>query len=124
MIGSGGSGRLWVRGPSCKLTGGTALIDGESFPPEARGPRARGKDCHASPLRTRGDVPVGVPALADRAFAELGLPALLQGRFEPAPAMTIRIRDNRMHLVLTSRLIPVNSIDAALLRAWTNPPKE
>jgi hypothetical protein len=35
-------------------------------------------------------------------------------------SLAIRIRDNRAHLVLTSRLIPVNSIDAALLRAWTN----
>ena len=209
------------------------------------------------PQRTRGDVPAGVPAVADQAFAELGLPALLlaggavlgqliadvtglpyaeaaarlvlgplglrdssfpasrtdvgpgavtsyhltrEGRFEPTPAMiptipaagglwstgadlvrlglgwssllpgslahealtpqaepppgpgqrpagglgwlisprgdmaahagggldgtailAIRIRDNRTHLVLTSRLIPVNSIDSALRGVWTNP---
>ncbi len=143
------------------------------------------------PQRTRGDVPAGVPALADQAFAELGLPALLlagaspqnpepwllaggwadldrgepldpRHRF-PAPGLrarspvttsrlkagssrlgwlisprgdmaahagggldgtatlAIRIRDNRTHLVLTSRLIPVNSIDAAPRGAWTNP---
>ena len=36
-------------------------------------------------------------------------------------ALAIRIRDNRTHLVLTSRLIPVNSIEARLLQAWTNP---
>jgi hypothetical protein len=36
----GGSGCLWVRGQSCKLTGCMTAIDGESFPPEASGPRA------------------------------------------------------------------------------------
>jgi CubicO group peptidase (beta-lactamase class C family) len=35
--------------------------------------------------------------------------------------LTIRIRDNRTHVVLTSRFIPINSIDVALLQAWTNP---
>jgi CubicO group peptidase (beta-lactamase class C family) len=34
--------------------------------------------------------------------------------------LTTRIRDGRTHLVLTSRLIPVNSIETRLLRAWTN----
>src|SRR5204862_6459750 len=48
-IGVGGSGRLWVRGQSCKLTGCTAAINGESFPPDASGPRAPGKGCHALP---------------------------------------------------------------------------
>src|SRR6185369_13875515 len=48
-IGVGGSGRLWVRGQSCKLTGCQAAINGESFPPDASGPRARGKGCHALP---------------------------------------------------------------------------
>jgi CubicO group peptidase (beta-lactamase class C family) len=36
-------------------------------------------------------------------------------------ALTTRIRDQRTHVVLTSRFIPVNSIEARLLRAWTNP---
>jgi CubicO group peptidase (beta-lactamase class C family) len=36
-------------------------------------------------------------------------------------AVTTRIRDQRIHVVLTSRLIPVNSIETRLLRAWTNP---
>ena len=36
-------------------------------------------------------------------------------------ALAIRIRDNRTRLVLTSRLIPVNSIDTALPGAGTNP---
>jgi hypothetical protein len=36
-------------------------------------------------------------------------------------ALTCRIRDQRTHVVLTSRLIPVNSVEARLLRAWTNP---
>jgi CubicO group peptidase (beta-lactamase class C family) len=35
--------------------------------------------------------------------------------------LTTRIRDQRTHVVLTSRLIPVNSIETRLLRAWTNP---
>ena len=46
ILAAGGSGRLWVRGQSCKLTGCMAVIDGESFLPEASGPRARGKGCH------------------------------------------------------------------------------
>jgi CubicO group peptidase (beta-lactamase class C family) len=36
-------------------------------------------------------------------------------------AVTTRLRDQRTHVVLTSRLIPVNSIETRLLRAWTNP---
>ena len=36
-------------------------------------------------------------------------------------AVTSRVRDQRTHVVLTSRMIPVNSIEARLLRAWTNP---
>ena len=40
IITLGGSGRLWVRGQSCKLTGRVAAINGESFPPDASGPRA------------------------------------------------------------------------------------
>jgi CubicO group peptidase (beta-lactamase class C family) len=36
-------------------------------------------------------------------------------------AITSRVRDLRTHVVLTSRLIPVNSIETRLLRAWTNP---
>jgi len=40
IIGLGGSGRPWVRGQSCKLTGRVAAIHGESFPPDASGPRA------------------------------------------------------------------------------------
>ncbi len=36
-------------------------------------------------------------------------------------AVTSRIRDQRTHVVLTSRLIPINTIEARLLRAWTNP---
>ncbi len=39
---------------------------------------------------------------------------------DSAASLAIRIRDNRTHVVLTSRLIPVNSIEARLLPAWTN----
>lgn len=42
----GGSGRLWVRGQSFKLTGNVDASDGESFPPGVSGPWARGKGCH------------------------------------------------------------------------------
>ena len=35
-------------------------------------------------------------------------------------SLGLRIRDHRMHVVLTSRMIPVNAIEARLLRAWTN----
>jgi ABC-2 type transport system ATP-binding protein len=37
MLRLGGSGRLWVRGQSCKLTGCVMENHGESFPPEAPG---------------------------------------------------------------------------------------
>jgi len=40
---------------------------------------------------------------------------------EATATLTTRIRDHRIHLVQTSRLIPVNSIETRLLRAWTNP---
>jgi CubicO group peptidase (beta-lactamase class C family) len=36
-------------------------------------------------------------------------------------AVTSRIRDQRTHVVLTSRLIPINTIEVRLLQAWTNP---
>ena len=36
-------------------------------------------------------------------------------------AVTSRISDQRTHVVLTSRLIPINTIEVRLLRAWTNP---
>jgi CubicO group peptidase (beta-lactamase class C family) len=35
-------------------------------------------------------------------------------------AVTSRIRDQRTHVVLTSRLIPISTIEVRLLRAWTN----
>ncbi len=35
--------------------------------------------------------------------------------------VTTRIRDQRTHVLLTPRLVPVNSIETRLLRAWTNP---
>jgi len=43
------------------------------------------------------------------------------GGYDATASLTIRIRDNRTHVVLTSRMIPVNSIDIRLLRTWTNP---
>jgi hypothetical protein len=39
-------------------------------------------------------------------------------------AVTSRISDQRTHVVLTSRLIPINTIEVRLLRAWTNPAQE
>ncbi len=42
------------------------------------------------------------------------------GSADATASLAIRIRDHRTHVVLTSRLIPVNSIEARLLRAWTN----
>ena len=40
---------------------------------------------------------------------------------EASADLTIRIRDNRTHVILTSRFIPINTIDVALLHAWTDP---
>jgi CubicO group peptidase (beta-lactamase class C family) len=41
--------------------------------------------------------------------------------FDATAAVTTRVRDQRTHVVLTSRLIPIHTIEARLLRAWTNP---
>ena len=41
--------------------------------------------------------------------------------YDATAAVTTRIRDQRTHVVLTSRMIPVTTIEARLLRAWTNP---
>ena len=35
-------------------------------------------------------------------------------------SLVLRIRDHRTHVVLTSRMVPLNTIEARLLRAWTN----
>jgi CubicO group peptidase (beta-lactamase class C family) len=43
------------------------------------------------------------------------------GTLDATATLTTRIRDQRTHVVLTSRLIPVNSVETRLLRAWTNP---
>ncbi len=36
-------------------------------------------------------------------------------------SLSVRIRDNRTHLTVTNRVVPVNSIDDRMLRSWTNP---
>jgi len=36
-------------------------------------------------------------------------------------ALTIRVRDNRTHLIAASRLVLLDSVDDRLLRSWTNP---
>ena len=41
--------------------------------------------------------------------------------YDATAAVTTRFRDQRTHVVLTSRLIPVISIETRLLQAWTNP---
>jgi CubicO group peptidase (beta-lactamase class C family) len=41
--------------------------------------------------------------------------------FDATATVTSRLRDQRTHVVLTSRLVPVNSVETRLLRAWTNP---
>jgi CubicO group peptidase (beta-lactamase class C family) len=43
------------------------------------------------------------------------------GGLEATASLAIRIRDSRTHVVLTSRLIPINSVDVQLIGAWTNP---
>jgi CubicO group peptidase (beta-lactamase class C family) len=36
-------------------------------------------------------------------------------------SLTVRIRDNRTHLIMASRLVLLDSVDDRLLRLWTNP---
>ena len=36
-------------------------------------------------------------------------------------SLTVRIRDNRTHLIMASRLVLLDSLDDRLLRLWTNP---
>jgi CubicO group peptidase (beta-lactamase class C family) len=36
-------------------------------------------------------------------------------------SLTIRLRDNRTHLIVASRLVLLDSVDDRLLRSWTNP---
>jgi CubicO group peptidase (beta-lactamase class C family) len=36
-------------------------------------------------------------------------------------SLTVRIRDNRMHLIMASRFVLLDSLDNRLLRLWTNP---
>ena len=41
---------------------------------------------------------------------------------DAAAMLRTRVRDGRTHVVLTSRMITIESIDNQLLRVWTNPP--
>jgi CubicO group peptidase (beta-lactamase class C family) len=45
-----------------------------------------------------------------------------------APGITAsllsRVRDNRVHVTMTNRLIPLDAIDGRVLRSWTNPAPE
>jgi CubicO group peptidase (beta-lactamase class C family) len=36
-------------------------------------------------------------------------------------SLTVRLRDNRTHLIMASRLVLLDSVDDRLLRSWTNP---
>jgi hypothetical protein len=41
------------------------------------------------------------------------------GGYDATAYLTVRVRDNRTLVVLTSRMIPVNTIADRLLRSWT-----
>jgi CubicO group peptidase (beta-lactamase class C family) len=48
--------------------------------------------------------------------------AFLSGAsFDGVASLTVRIRDNRTHMVMTNRLIAIDPIDDRMLRSWTNP---
>jgi hypothetical protein len=74
------------------------------FVSEARWLRyARGHLRHLFPFRPRGDTAVRRGVGPDE-----------------IAALTIRLRDNRTHLIMASRLMLLDSVDDRLLRPWTN----
>jgi hypothetical protein len=64
---------------------------------------ARGHLRHLIPYRPRGDTAV-LGAVGPDGIA----------------ALTIRLQDNRTHLIMASRLVLLDSVDDRLLRSWTN----
>jgi CubicO group peptidase (beta-lactamase class C family) len=38
-------------------------------------------------------------------------------------SLLVRLRDNQAHVIMTSRLIPIDPIHDRVLRSWTNPPR-
>ena len=105
------AGGLWSTGADLVRLGlGWSRLLPESLAHEALTPQPQQSGELEGPatglgwlLSPRGDLAVHAGAGPD-ATATLGL----------------RIRDHRVHVVLTSRMIPVDPIEARLLRAWTN----
>ena len=70
-------------------------------------------------------------AAPDRGGGSVGLGWLIRPRGDTAfvsgvspdgiASLTVRIRDNRTHLIMASRLVLLDSVDDLLLRLWTNP---
>ncbi|MGH3257352.1 MAG: serine hydrolase domain-containing protein [Streptosporangiaceae bacterium] len=102
---------LWSTGADLVRLGlGWSRLLPESLAHEALTPQAPQDGEHRGPvtglgwlLSPRGDMAVHAGAGPDA-----------------TASLAIRVRDQRTHVVLTSRMIPINAIEARLLRAWTN----
>jgi hypothetical protein len=55
--------------------------------------------------------------VSDRFLAVIDAATHARGGFDATASLTIRVRDHRTQVVLTSRMIPTNSIDGRLLRS-------
>ncbi len=81
-----------------------AALAREALAPQAASPSGEGHAGLGWLIRPRGDT------------------AVLGGRGpDGIAALTIRLRDNRTHLIVASRLVLLDSVDDRLLRLWTNP---
>ncbi len=105
------AGGLWSTGADLVRLGlGWSRLLPESLAHEALTPQAPQNGEPRGPvtglgwlLSPRGDIAVHAGAVPDA-----------------TASLAIRVRDQRTHVVLTSRMIPINAVEARLLRAWTN----
>jgi CubicO group peptidase (beta-lactamase class C family) len=102
------AGGLWSTGADLVRLGlGWSSLLPESLAHEALTPQTKQDEGPATGLgwilSPRGDIAI---------HAGAGL--------DSTASLAIRVRDQRTHVILTSRMIPVNAIEARLLRAWTN----
>jgi CubicO group peptidase (beta-lactamase class C family) len=111
------AGGLWSTGADLVRLGlGWSRLLPESLAHEALAPQAPQTSQAQQPGEPRGPVTGLGWLLSPRGDMAVHAGAGL----DATASLAIRIRDQRTHVVLTSRMIPINSIEARLLRAWTN----